>query len=165
MRTSTSRPLESVIDAPPFSPSSSTVHPQNRKVEPVKQTKSDRRAAVLIGAFALLGVASSAHASNLVPQTPLPGKSIPKFVTALPTFGPAAPPATLPRVTATDLVVRSMQISQQALPPGFGPTKVWAYQLEDPLGNVRAGALARGIGRSASRGAHAHPLPEQPPRH
>jgi FtsP/CotA-like multicopper oxidase with cupredoxin domain len=64
----------------------------------------------------------SARAASLVPQTPLPGKSIPKYVDLMPHFVGA-------RVDATAITVGVQEISQQVLPGGFPATTVWAYKV------------------------------------
>jgi len=78
--------------------------------------------------------ASGAFASALVPQTPLPGNQIPKYVQPLTVFGPGG----TARVDGTGPVTISMEeYAQQILPStdtngnpsGFGPTYVWAYRV------------------------------------
>jgi spore coat protein A len=69
-----------------------------------------------------------ALASVRTGQTPLPGASIPKYVTALRTFGQ--------RVTATDFTTRMVTVRQQVLPPALYPpgfrdgTELWAYEVD-----------------------------------
>jgi spore coat protein A len=63
----------------------------------------------------------SAYASYLVPQKPLPGKSIPKFVDPLPSFAGARVDGRSP------ITVSVEEISQQLLPSGFPATTVWGY--------------------------------------
>jgi spore coat protein A len=63
----------------------------------------------------------SAYASYLVPQTPLPGKSIPKFSDPLPSFAGARVDGTAPVTVSVE------EISQQLLPSGFPATTVWGY--------------------------------------
>lgn len=58
-----------------------------------------------------------------VPQTPLDGGGIQKFVTALPTFVGN-------RVTATSFTARVQEFSQQIL-PGYPPTVLWGYKVDD----------------------------------
>ncbi len=98
------------------------------------------------------GSAGSAGASTNVPQTALPGSCIPQFTQSLPVFGPAGP---IPRVNATQYPQYSVvmkEIDQAVLPQGFsgncpnpvvgqpdipfgpfGPTRVWAYEINDTL--------------------------------
>jgi FtsP/CotA-like multicopper oxidase with cupredoxin domain len=63
-----------------------------------------------------------ARAAYLVPQTPLPGKSIPKYVDPMPNFAGA-------RVSAAAITVGVQEILQQVLPAAFPATIVWAYQV------------------------------------
>lgn len=83
----------------------------------------------------------SVSASNLVPQTALPGACIPQFAVSLPVFGPAGP---IPRVSADfhpALTVTMKEIDQAVLPQGaadtcgqgviFGKTRVWTYETTD----------------------------------
>jgi FtsP/CotA-like multicopper oxidase with cupredoxin domain len=63
-----------------------------------------------------------ARAAYLVPQTPLPGKSIPKYVDPMPNFAGA-------RVSAAAITVGVQEISQQVLPAALPATIVWAYQV------------------------------------
>ena len=74
-------------------------------------------------------VASSrAFASASTSQTPLPSASIPKYVTALRTFGR--------RVTSTDYIARMVAFRQVVLPPSLYPagfaagTELWGYQID-----------------------------------
>src|SRR6266545_3719892 len=61
----------------------------------------------------------SAHANSQLPQTPLPGKSVPKFVDPLPVFGPASGGAA-PRVDGTKpLTVTMKEFQQKVLPASF----------------------------------------------
>jgi FtsP/CotA-like multicopper oxidase with cupredoxin domain len=75
--------------------------------------------------LALSILAGSAFASFLIPQTPLPGKNIPKYQDQLPTFFGARVPA------GANYTVTMEEISQQVLPAaaGFGPTTVWGYKV------------------------------------
>lgn len=79
-------------------------------------------------------ILSNALASVQVPQKPLPGKDIPKYVDPMPVFGPGG----IPRVDGSIPVTVTMQeVLQQILPitdasgkpTGFGPTWVWAYKV------------------------------------
>ncbi|WP_283843513.1 multicopper oxidase family protein [Kitasatospora humi] len=71
-----------------------------------------------------------AAASVLQPQTPLPGATIPKYVTALPTFGGQ-------RVDASSMTTSFVEFAQHVLPPSMYPdayaegTWVWGYQVAD----------------------------------
>ncbi len=86
--------------------------------------------------FALCTLTSgNALANQQVLQTPLPGKSIPKFVEPLPVFGPAGP---IPRVAAGSGYTVSMEeFDQQVLPApnpllgvlGYPKTTVWGYRV------------------------------------
>ncbi len=89
-----------------------------------------KMAGVTAGAVAFGGLSSSllerASASVQVTQTPLPGKSIPRFVDPLPNF------AALGRVTGTNLTVSMVEFQQQVLPTGFiNPTTVWGYKISN----------------------------------
>ena len=111
----------------------------------------------LIGATGL-ATQSKLRAAILNPQTPLPGKSIPRFVEALPTFGPAG---TLPRVSGTNITVGMYEFQQQVLPSGFPPTLVWGYKVGG------APSLYPGVTIEAQRGAattitYVNNLPESP---
>jgi spore coat protein A, manganese oxidase len=87
---------------------------------------------------ALLGIwtAGGSQASQLVPQTWLPGDTLfPTigFTQTLPVFGPGSN-ATLPRVNALMnpyLKVSMKEVDQQVLPPPYLPTKVWAYEISN----------------------------------
>jgi spore coat protein A, manganese oxidase len=85
--------------------------------------------------------AGFAHASVLVPQTPIDGSCIPQFSVPMPVFGPAG---SIPRVNAINhpnLTVTMKETEQQVLPPAaaaacglsvpFGKTRVWAYEISD----------------------------------
>lgn len=96
--------------------------------------------------------ASAAHASTLVPQTPLPGECIPQFAVPLPVFGPGYN-AALPRVNALAhpfLKITMKEAQRDVLPlPAAGdrypanpacpdpppvhvqPTRVWTYETSD----------------------------------
>ncbi len=77
----------------------------------------------------------TALASVQFPQTPLAGKSIPKFVEPLPVFGPAGPIA---RVSDSMITVTMSEVQQKVLPaslygtlpaPYNQGTYVWAYKV------------------------------------
>jgi spore coat protein A len=68
-------------------------------------------------------VIPSARASYLVPQAPLSGKSIPKYMDPMPNFAGARVDGTVP------LTVSVEEISQQVLPSSFPATTVWAYRV------------------------------------
>lgn len=76
---------------------------------------------------------TGAFASVLVPQKPLSGAKIPKFVDPLPVFGPAG----LARVTGTSLMVDMQEFQQKVLPAAMYPatgqfaagTYVWGYKV------------------------------------
>lgn len=81
-------------------------------------------------------------ASFLVPQVPLPGKNIPKYVDPLPVFGPAG---LIPRFGGTSLSASMIPHTQQILPAAFyaalpAPyntgTSVWAYQISDGVNTI-----------------------------
>jgi spore coat protein A len=97
-----------------------------------KLLKPWRAAGLTLGIIMILSwSASSALGSVLVAQTPIAGRSIPKYVDPLPVFGPAG---AIPRVNATahpNLTVTMEQITQQVLPAGFGATRAWAYRIND----------------------------------
>ena len=73
---------------------------------------------------------SPAAASVLQPQTPLPGASIPKYVTPLTTFSGR-------RVRASSMTTSFVEFPQHVLPPSVYPraysegTWVWGYQVAD----------------------------------
>jgi FtsP/CotA-like multicopper oxidase with cupredoxin domain len=90
--------------------------------------------AVLAALLLLPGVAG---ADQQILQTPLSGKSIPKYVEPLPVFGPASGGA-IPRVDGTAPYTVSMEeIDQQVLPAanaalgvaGYPLTTVWGYKV------------------------------------
>ncbi|MBT0894467.1 multicopper oxidase domain-containing protein [Geobacter hydrogenophilus] len=85
------------------------------------------KGAVLAG-FALLALGiGNASASFLVPQTALPGKTIPKYRDPLPTFAGSRVPA------SPGYTVSFEEFRQQVLPAsaGFGTTTVWGYKIND----------------------------------
>ncbi len=101
-------------------------------------SKADKRVQILILALALFSatwIAGSVEASQLVPQTWLPGDGLfpgIAFTQKLPVFGPGYN-AALPRVNALFhpfLEVTLKEIEQQVL-PGYPPTRVWAYEIKD----------------------------------
>ena len=98
--------------------------------------------AALAGAGAALPIKWSvpAFASVTTPQTPLSGRSIPRFVDALPTFAGS-------RVTAATITAVMQEFQQQVLPAGFPQTTVWGYNLN---GN---GPTYPGVTVEARRGA------------
>lgn len=82
-----------------------------------------------------------AYASNLVPQIPLPGKNILKYVDALPTFVGS-------RVTGTNLTISIEETQQKVLPAAFyaallapynAGSYVWGYKISN--GVVTRGPL------------------------
>jgi len=87
----------------------------------ITQLTSIKAAGIVIGIF----LAGTAGASSLVPQTPLPGKNIPKYMDVMPTFNGARVPA------AAGYSVVMEEIQQQVLPAagGFGTTTVWGYKV------------------------------------
>ena len=90
------------------------------------------------GAGAILPVTAwRAFASVQVPQTPLLGANIPKYVDPLPTFAGK-------RVTSTSLTTQMLEIQQKALPasmysslpaPFNAGTYVWAYKVDGKPAN------------------------------
>lgn len=80
--------------------------------------------AALAGAGAALPIKWSipAFASVITLQTPLAGRSIPRFVEPLPTFAGR-------RLTATNITAVMQEFQQQVLPAGFPMTTVWGYNL------------------------------------
>lgn len=121
----------------------------------------------------ILGTTGDLYASALVPQTPMPGGCIPKFIVPLPVFGPVG----VPRVNAADhpkLTVSMNEVDQLVLPPitidtstcrdvipgwptlpstiTFGPTRVWAYGIQDTdTGDVLAPSNWPGVTIEAKR--------------
>ena len=98
--------------------------------------------ALMLGVL-LSGIAGSAEASTLVPQSALPGACIPQFAVQMPVFGPAGD---VPRVDALKhpfLTVKMKEVDIQVLPKGmtdtcgqnvsFNKTRVWAYETSDAL--------------------------------
>lgn len=100
------------------------------------------------GAAVGLFFAGSAGASFLVPQTPLPGKSIPKYQDPMPTFVGARVPA------GAAYSVTMEEFDQQVLPAsgGFGPTKVWGYKVggSGPLWPAYTVEATKGIPSAAT---------------
>lgn len=106
--------------------------------DPFGSEQLSRRRLLLAGCLgaasitALNGLISPqrAAASVLQPQTPLPGAKIPKYVTALPTFGGN-------RVDASSMTTSFVEFAQHVLPPSMYPdaysdgTWVWGYQVAD----------------------------------
>jgi FtsP/CotA-like multicopper oxidase with cupredoxin domain len=80
--------------------------------------------AALAGAGAALPLkwARPAAASVVFPQTPLLGRSVPRYVESLPTFSGR-------RVTTTSITAVMQEFQQPILPPGFPATFVWGYGL------------------------------------
>jgi spore coat protein A len=81
----------------------------------------------------------SAYASFQIPQTPLAGKGIPKFVEPLPTFGPSSG---ISRVSGPSITVSANETQQMILPASYyaglpapynAGTYVWAYQVGNSL--------------------------------
>jgi len=91
--------------------------------------------AAALGLFANI---QPSFANTQVPQTPLAGKSIPKFVEPMPVFGPASG-GTAPRVQAgTSYTVMMEEFQQKVLPAPFyaalsapysAGTYVWGYKV------------------------------------
>ncbi|MFP5213846.1 MAG: hypothetical protein ACLGPL_10760, partial [Acidobacteriota bacterium] len=77
-------------------------------------------------AYCALG-APMASSSVLVPQTPMAGNTIPKFVEPVPTFGPG--PGSIPRVKGKYVNVAMREFQQQILPPPLPKTWVWGYKV------------------------------------
>src|SRR6266496_162772 len=109
-----------------------------------------RRDFVRLSALAGIGLAvpfefglRHAFGSLLVPQTPLSGKSIPKFVDPLPTFAGS-------RVTGSNLMVAAREFAQRVLPSSFPETWVWGYSISD--GVVTWGPHYPGFTIEAQRG-------------
>jgi FtsP/CotA-like multicopper oxidase with cupredoxin domain len=63
-----------------------------------------------------------AAASVTTSQTPLRGRTVPKFVDPLPTFAGN-------RVNTTSITAAVHELQQQVLPAGFPKTTVWGYQM------------------------------------
>jgi spore coat protein A len=80
--------------------------------------------AALAGAGAALPFKFSlpAWASVTTPQTPLLGRTVPRYVDPLPTFAGR-------RVTAASITAAMQEFQQQILPAGFPKTSVWGYNL------------------------------------
>jgi spore coat protein A len=90
-------------------------------------------------------VTDTALASQQIPQTPLTGKSIPKYVDPLPTFVGSRVPA------GTAYTVTMEELDQQVLPAGFPKTTVWGYKIIDSTGKVY-GPLWPGFTVEAQKG-------------
>ncbi len=83
--------------------------------------------AISAGALLLpwkLGGGNRAAASVQIPQIPLAGKTIPRFVTALPTFVGN-------RVHGDNLTVTMSEFTEQVLPAGYPATTVWGYGISN----------------------------------
>jgi FtsP/CotA-like multicopper oxidase with cupredoxin domain len=80
--------------------------------------------AAIAGAGAALPIKWSmpAFASFTTPQSPLVGRTVPRFVDPLPTFAGS-------RVSATSITAVMQEFQQQVLPAGFPKTTVWGYNL------------------------------------
>lgn len=82
------------------------------------------------GVFDALVTPSPAAASVTVPQMPLPGRNIPKYVTEVPTFSGK-------RVRAASMTTSFVEFPQLVLPASMYPrayrrgTWVWGYQVDD----------------------------------
>jgi FtsP/CotA-like multicopper oxidase with cupredoxin domain len=89
---------------------------------------SNRRDFLKLAALAGAGVALPikwsvpAFASVTTPQTPLAGRSVPRFVDPMPTFAGT-------RLSATSLTAAMQEFQQQVLPAGFPKTTLWGYNL------------------------------------
>lgn len=105
-----------------------------------------------------------AYASFLINQTPLPGKTIPKFVDSMPTFAGS-------RVTGSNLIVSVRESEQPVLsssfsyPDPFTGTYVWGYRIFN--GTVARGPLYPGFTVEANRGfpttmMYVNELPSRP---
>ena len=121
---------------------------QERSAESAEDTVSATvRPHFSVAALSVLLVVSagSAAASQLIPQTWLPGDCIPQFATPLPIFGPGYN-AALPRIDALrhPLLKVTMKETQRQVLPAFTPsgtcpavniqpTRVWAYETRDWL--------------------------------
>ena len=132
---------------------------------------STRREFMRLSALTGIGLAAPfelsvrrAYASFLVNQTPLPGKSIPKFVDPMPTFAGS-------RMVGTNLVVSICESEQAVLPSSFGypnpftGTYVWGYRISS--GAVTRGPLYPGFTVEATRGVpttvmYVNELPSRP---
>jgi FtsP/CotA-like multicopper oxidase with cupredoxin domain len=77
---------------------------------------------------AVLGLACSLPASAQVLQTPIDPATIPKFVNELPLLGPSGLPVL---DGTTPSMVSICEFQTQVLPPPFGKTWVWGYQIGD----------------------------------
>jgi spore coat protein A, manganese oxidase len=86
-----------------------------------------------------------ASASYLVPQIPLPGKSITKYANAMPTFVGQ-------RFTGTNLTISVEEFLQQVLPSPFPQTRVWGYKIVDNTNAVTRGPLFPTFTVEARRG-------------
>jgi spore coat protein A, manganese oxidase len=104
-----------------------------------------KREVILV--MALLGFTGSGNASVMVPQTALPGDCIPKFVVALPVFGPAGITPRVDTLKHPLLNVKMKEVEQAVLPDpaktsypkgacpplNYQNTRVWAYETSDEL--------------------------------
>jgi spore coat protein A len=91
------------------------------------------KCATLVGAGMLVKGQLPAFGSVTTPQTPLPGKSIPKYVDALPTFAGR-------RIKGTNLTVSMEEFRQYVLPRAVYPagsqgTFVWGYRTTGGTGD------------------------------
>lgn len=93
---------------------------------------------LMMAALALFATAGMSSANTQIPQTPLPGKNIVKFVDPLPVFGPASG-GTVPRVQAgAGYSVVMEEFQQRVLPntiysllpaPYNNGSYVWGYRI------------------------------------
>jgi spore coat protein A len=100
-------------------------------------------AGALVLPWKLSGGGQRVAASVQVPQIPLVGKTIPRFVTPLPTFVGN-------RVHGNSLTVTMSEFAQQVLPAGFPSTTVWGYGISN--GSTTFGPLFPGFTVEAQRG-------------
>jgi spore coat protein A len=98
-------------------------------------TRFIKHSILLFALLLALWIPGAVGASTLVTQTWMPGDTLFStiaFQSNLPIFGPGYN-AALPRVNALwhpYLKVTMKEIDQQVL-PGYGPTRVWAYEIAD----------------------------------
>lgn len=123
-------------------------------------SKVQKKLFLFIMALALIGLGcplEKAGASTLVPQQWLPGDTIfagGAFTLPMHVFGPGYN-ATVPRVNAMKnqkLKVTMKEIEHQSLPAPYPATRVWAYEISNPVnGNILGPAHWPGVTIEATR--------------
>jgi FtsP/CotA-like multicopper oxidase with cupredoxin domain len=87
-----------------------------------------KRALIYVAIAGVLGIAGTPPAAAQGVQIPMDPASIPKFVNELPLLGPTGLPVL---DGTTPSIVSICEFQTQILPPPFGKTWVWGYQIGD----------------------------------